>query len=173
MTRPPTTPLSSSALLTRNRADPALGQELARGIASSDEVEALVAFITVGGVRALRDGLESFSRLRLLATRFSGTTEVAALESLARLPGVEVPITLPGLRNRCYRLVELLALGCSLRGPDELENPRTLHDQQPEATLADLPIERVSVPVLHPSRVGVAVQVVGDLRRRAGHVYSV
>jgi len=102
----PTTPLSSSTLLTRNRAEPALGQELAREIASSDEVDALVAFITVGGVRALRDGLESFSRhggkLRVLTTTFSGTTEVEALESLARLPGVEVRISYDTRRTRLH-----------------------------------------------------------------------
>lgn len=102
----PTTPLSSSTLLTRNRTEPALGQELARELASADEVDALIAFITVGGVRALRDALESFAnrggRLRVLTTTFSGTTEVDAVESLARLPGVEVRISYDVRRTRLH-----------------------------------------------------------------------
>src|SRR5699024_6735742 len=53
----PRTPLASSTLLTRNRAEPSLGGELAREVASADRIDVLVAFITVGGVRLLRDAL--------------------------------------------------------------------------------------------------------------------
>jgi len=102
----PATPLASSTLLTRNRSEPALGQKLARKIAAADEVDALVAFITVGGFRALRDALESFSnkggRLRVLTTTFSGTTEVEAIEALARLPGAQVRISYDVRRTRLH-----------------------------------------------------------------------
>ncbi|MBI2392021.1 MAG: DUF3427 domain-containing protein [Deltaproteobacteria bacterium] len=102
----PYSPLTSSTLLTRARNDPALGQELAREIASADEIDALVAFITVGGVRALRDALESFAnrggKLRVLSTTFSGTTEVEAIDSLARLPGAEVRISYDVRRTRLH-----------------------------------------------------------------------
>lgn len=102
----PGTPLSSSTLLTRNRAEPALGQEIARELASSDQVDVLIAFITVGGIRALRDALESFANqggtMRVLTTTFSGTTEVEAIEALARLPGVEVRISYDVRRTRLH-----------------------------------------------------------------------
>ncbi len=104
----PSTPLSSTTLLTRTRAEPALGLELAREIASADRIDALIAFITVGGVRAIRDALEQFSlrgegrRMRVLTTTFTGTTEVAALDFLARLPGVEVRVSYNTQRSRLH-----------------------------------------------------------------------
>jgi superfamily II DNA or RNA helicase len=102
----PSTPLSSSTLLTRAPTEPSLGQELAREIASSDEVDALIAFVTLGGVRAVRDHLEEFARrggrLRLLTSVFSGTTEVKAVEWLARLPGAEVRVSYDTRRTRLH-----------------------------------------------------------------------
>ena len=92
----PATPLAISTLLTRNRAEPSLGHELAREIAIADRIDAVVAFVTVSGVRAIRDALETFvrrgdgQRLRLLTTTFTGITEVEALDQLASLPGFEV-----------------------------------------------------------------------------------
>jgi superfamily II DNA or RNA helicase/HKD family nuclease len=104
----PTTPLSTSTLLTRNRAEPALGRELASELATADRIDAIVAFVTVGGVRLLADVLEEFSaratglRFRLLTTVFSGTTEVEALDRLARLPGTEVKISYDVRRTRLH-----------------------------------------------------------------------
>jgi superfamily II DNA or RNA helicase/HKD family nuclease len=104
----PTTPLSTSTLLTRNRAEPALGRELASELATADRVDAIVAFVTVGGVRLLADVLEEFSaratglRFRLLTTVFSGTTEVEALDRLARLPGTAVKISYDVRRTRLH-----------------------------------------------------------------------
>jgi superfamily II DNA or RNA helicase/HKD family nuclease len=104
----PATPLSSSTLLTRNHAEPALGRELAAELATADRVDAIVAFVTVGGVRLLDDVLESFVargqglRFRLLTTVFSGTTEVEAIDRLARLPGVEVRISYDVRRTRLH-----------------------------------------------------------------------
>jgi superfamily II DNA or RNA helicase/HKD family nuclease len=104
----PVTPLSMSTLLTRNQAEPAIGHELAREIATADRIDVLVAFITVGGFRRLRDALEGFSRgapglrMRVLTTTFTGTTEVAALDSLARLPGVKVKVSYDVRRTRLH-----------------------------------------------------------------------
>jgi superfamily II DNA or RNA helicase/HKD family nuclease len=104
----PATPLSTSTLLTRNRAEPALGRELASELASADRVDAIVAFVTVGGVRLLADVLESFSargdglRFRLLTTVFSGTTEVEAIDRLARMPGVQVRVSYDVRRTRLH-----------------------------------------------------------------------
>ena len=104
----PATPLSVSTLLTRNQAEPAIGHELAREIATADRIDVLVAFITVGGFRRLRDALEAFSRrgpglrMRVLTTTFTGTTEVAALDALSRLPGVEVRVSYDVRRTRLH-----------------------------------------------------------------------
>jgi len=102
----PTTPLSSSTLLTRNRLEPALGRELTLEIASADQIEILVAFITVSGVRAVRDALEGFARrggrLRVLTTVFQAITEVEALDALGGLPGAEVKISYDVRRTRLH-----------------------------------------------------------------------
>jgi superfamily II DNA or RNA helicase len=102
----PATPLTTSTLLTRNRAEPALGHEIGREIESADAVDLLAAFITLGGVRAVRESLERFSRrsgtLRVLTTVFTGTTQVEAIDALARLPGVEVRISYDVRRTRLH-----------------------------------------------------------------------
>ncbi len=103
----PSTPLSMSTLLTRNRAEPALGHELTREIATADRIDAIIAFVTVGGVRAISDSLQHFSRregsrFRLLTTTFTGTTEVAAIETLARLPRSDIRISYDTRRTRLH-----------------------------------------------------------------------
>jgi superfamily II DNA or RNA helicase/HKD family nuclease len=106
--RRPQTPLSQSTLLTRNRAEPALGHELALEIACADRVDALIAFVTMSGVRALRESLETVARrpggvaLRVLTTVYSGTTQVEALAYLARLPGAEVRVSYDIQRTRLH-----------------------------------------------------------------------
>lgn len=104
----PTTPMSSSTLLTRSRSEPSIGAELAHEVASADRIDILVAFITMSGVRALRAELEEFSRrvdgrgLRVLTTVFSGVTEAEAVAFLARLPGAEVRISYDTRRTRLH-----------------------------------------------------------------------
>ncbi len=102
----PSTPLSSSTLLTRNRAEPSLGHELEREIHSADHIAVVAAFITVSGVRAVLSALESFVRrggtMRVLTTVFTGTTEVEAVDMLSRLPGVEVRVSHDVRRTRLH-----------------------------------------------------------------------
>lgn len=107
----PQTPLATSTLLTRNRAEPNLGSELAREVASADRIDVLIAFITVGGVRLLRDALERFSQrsparrplsLRVLTTVFTKTTELAAVELLAALPHAQVKVSYDDRRTRLH-----------------------------------------------------------------------
>ena len=102
----PQTPLASTTLLTRNRAEPALGYELAREAGSADAIDILSSFITVGGVRVVRDALEAFARrggkLRVLTSVFTGTTEVGAVDALARLPGAEVRVSYDVRRTRLH-----------------------------------------------------------------------
>jgi hypothetical protein len=57
-----------------------LGGELGREVASADRIDVLVAFITVGGVRLLRDALESFARRSSTQTRLRILTTVFTLQ---------------------------------------------------------------------------------------------
>lgn len=102
----PSTPLSQSTLLTRARNDPALSHELSAEISTADQIDILAAFITVGGVRAVREALEKAvhrgARIRVLTTVFTGTTEVDALDTLARLPGAEVRVSYDVRRTRLH-----------------------------------------------------------------------
>jgi superfamily II DNA or RNA helicase/HKD family nuclease len=106
----PETPLALSTLLTRNPAEPAIGHELAREIASADRIDVIVAFVTVGGIRRIWDRLEAFARrqhvrpdrMRVLTTTFTGTTEQQALNRLASLPGVTVKVSYDVRRTRLH-----------------------------------------------------------------------
>jgi len=109
--RRPTTPLASSALLTMGTREPRLGIELAREFESADRVDALISFITKGGVRQLRDAIDTLSlrhrdgdppALRIITTTYTGATEAAAVEELALLKGVQVKISYDGRRTRLH-----------------------------------------------------------------------
>jgi superfamily II DNA or RNA helicase/HKD family nuclease len=109
--RRPETPLATTTLLTLGQREPRIGHELACEIDSADRVDALVSFVTKGGVRVLRDAIDRLvlrhSRgeppvLRLITTTYTGATEAAAIEELARLPGVEIRISYDGRRTRLH-----------------------------------------------------------------------
>jgi superfamily II DNA or RNA helicase/HKD family nuclease len=104
--RRPSTPLTLSTLLTRNRFEPALAHEISCEVDSADSVDLIAAFITVGGVRTVREALESLARrgarLRVLTTVFNGITEIAALDALARFPHAEVRVSYDTRRTRLH-----------------------------------------------------------------------
>ncbi len=103
-------------LFTAGKGSPSLLQEIRRELASSDQVDILVSFITVSGVRKLEDVLQQITavgakqsgsgrpvtRLRILTTTYTGATEARALDELARLPGCEVRVSLDGRRTRLH-----------------------------------------------------------------------
>ncbi len=107
-------------LFTAGKGSPSLLQEIRRELASSDQVDILVSFITVSGVRKLQDVLQQITakggqphpqthapghtapRLRVLTTTYTGATEARALDELARLPGCEVRVSLDGRRTRLH-----------------------------------------------------------------------
>ena len=103
-------------LFTAGKGAPSLLQEIRRELASSDQVDILVSFITVSGVRKLHDVLQQITaigaqhqgqgqtktRLRILTTTYTGATEARALDELARLPGCEVRVSLDGRRTRLH-----------------------------------------------------------------------
>ncbi len=99
-------------LFTAGKGSPSLLQEIRHELASSDQVDILVSFITVSGVRKLKDVLQQITatgatnqaatRLRILTTTYTGATEARALDELARLPGCEVRVSLDGRRTRLH-----------------------------------------------------------------------
>jgi len=104
--------LAAPWLFTAGKGSPSLLQEIRRELASADQIDVLVSFITVSGVRKLRDVLQQATavgadgqprrRLRVLTTTYTGATEIAALDELARLPGCEVRVSLDGRRTRLH-----------------------------------------------------------------------
>jgi superfamily II DNA or RNA helicase/HKD family nuclease len=104
--------LSAPWLFTAGKGSPSLLQEIRRELGSANQVDILVSFITVSGVRKLRDVLQHITalgadgkprvRLRVLTTTYTGATEARALDELARLPGCEVRVSLDGRRTRLH-----------------------------------------------------------------------
>lgn len=108
----PPTGLSAPWLFTAGRADPSLLAELRAELGAADRIDILVSFITWSGIRKLMDVLEAATavgagglprtRIRVITTTYIGATEARAVEALARLPGVELRISLDGRRTRLH-----------------------------------------------------------------------
>ena len=108
----PATGLRHPWLFTSARADPSLLNELRAELRAVDRVDILVSFITWSGVRKLLDVLEQVTALdaqgnpktkfRILTTTYIGATEVRAVDAFAKLPGVELRISLDGRRTRLH-----------------------------------------------------------------------
>jgi len=108
----PLLPLSVPWLFAAGHGNPSLLSELRREMASADQVDMLVSFITWSGVRRLLDVLHTLTavgadgsprvRIRVLTTTYIGATELKAVQALAELPGVEVRISLDGRRTRLH-----------------------------------------------------------------------
>lgn len=104
--------LAAPWLFTAGKGSPSLLQEIRKELASADQVDILVSFITVSGVRKLQDVLQQITarggqgtvatRLRILTTTYTGATEARALDELARLPDCEVRVSLDGRRTRLH-----------------------------------------------------------------------
>ena len=109
---PPQTGLTSPWLFTAGKGTPSLLSELRRELGAVEQVDILVSFITISGVRKLRDVLTRVTavgadgkppiRIRVLTTTYIGATEAAAVDELARLPGCEVRVSLDGRRTRLH-----------------------------------------------------------------------
>lgn len=109
---PPDTGLLAPWLFTAGKGSPSLLSELRRELSSANQVDILVSFITVSGVRKIRDILQQVTspgadevapmRIRVLTTTYIGATEMAAVDELANLPGCEVRISLDGRRTRLH-----------------------------------------------------------------------
>lgn len=108
----PDTGVASPWLFTAAKASPALLSELRHELASSDRINILMSFITVSGIRKIRDILQAITaldgngrartKLRILTTTYIGATEAQAVDELAQLPNCEVRISLDGRRTRLH-----------------------------------------------------------------------
>lgn len=108
----PETGLAIPWLFTAGKGAPSLLSELRREIACCDQVDVLVSFITVAGVRKLFDILQTATavnaagqprtRLRILTTTYTGATEMEALDYFAQMPGCEIKVSLDGRRTRLH-----------------------------------------------------------------------
>lgn len=110
--RSPEVGLAEPWLFTAGKGSPSLLHEIRLELASADQIDILVSFITVSGVRKLQDVLQQITamgaqgqattRIRILTTTYTGATEARALDQLARLPGCEVRVSLDGRRTRLH-----------------------------------------------------------------------
>lgn len=108
----PSTGLTAPWLFTAGRADPSLFAELRAELSAADRVDILVSFITWSGFRKLWDVLEAVTavgasgqprtKIRVITTTYTGATDARAVEAFAKLPGVEVRISLDGRRSRLH-----------------------------------------------------------------------
>lgn len=104
--------LAQPWLFTAGKDSPALLHELTAELASCNNVDILVSFITVSGVRKIIEVLkqitstdakgQSQAKVRVLTTTYVGATEQKALDTLARLPNCEVKVSLDGRRTRLH-----------------------------------------------------------------------
>jgi HKD family nuclease len=92
----PATPLSTSALLVNGRGQPRIGYEVARELASANDVDLLCAFIKWQGLRVLEKALldlrERGGRVRVITTTYMGATDQRALDRFVEL-GAEVKVS--------------------------------------------------------------------------------
>jgi superfamily II DNA or RNA helicase/HKD family nuclease len=142
-------PFGVTTVLTRARGEPAIGHELEREIATAESIDALVSFVTVSGVRALREALEKHAqdggRLRLLTTTYTGATDAEALEALAGLPNVQVRISYDARRTRLHAKAWLFSRASGLDtayvGSANLSSSALFqgHEWMVKVSAADLP----------------------------------
>ena len=108
----PVTGLVEPWLFTAAKASPTLFGELRREAYDCDQIDILVSFITTSGVRKLIDVLQAAtaagasgvgrSSIRVLTTTYMGATDLDAVNSLARLTGCTVKVSLDGRRTRLH-----------------------------------------------------------------------
>lgn len=101
----PDIPLSSSALLVNGRDQPQIGREVAKELATADEVDLLIAFIKWQGLRLIEEELAAFiergGKLRVITTTYMGATEARALDRLVKL-GAQVAVSYETQRTRLH-----------------------------------------------------------------------
>lgn len=82
----PATPLLDTTLLTNAPGEPRIGHQLQTELPTAERIDLLMAFVRQSGIRPLMQGLRRHvdmgREIRILTTTYTGSTELAALESL-------------------------------------------------------------------------------------------
>ncbi len=103
---PPTTPLSSSDLITNAAGAPRLGYELEAEMRNADSVFMIVSFIQWKGFVRLKPAFDDLNRrgcpVEILTTTYIGATDFSALLELSRYPNVSIKISLDGRSRRLH-----------------------------------------------------------------------
>ena len=108
----PRTGLRQPWLFTSAKGEPSLYSELRAELETAEQLDLIISFITWGGVRKLEDVFaratatdaagHSRLKMRVLTTTYMGATDRSAVDALAKLPGVEVRVSLDGRRERLH-----------------------------------------------------------------------
>jgi superfamily II DNA or RNA helicase/HKD family nuclease len=92
----PLTPLLDTTLLTNSPGEPSVGHELRAEIHSANAIDVVMAFVRWSGIRPLLDALRRHCHdrkpLRLVTTTYTNSTELRALDELAKL-GAHVKVS--------------------------------------------------------------------------------
>ena len=92
----PKIPLMDTTLLTNNRNEPRIGNQVLHEIESADSIDVVMAFVRRSGIRPLLSALRAHTAqgkpLRVLTTTYTGSTEAEALDMLADL-GAQIKVS--------------------------------------------------------------------------------
>lgn len=101
----PATPLLDTTLLTNAPGEPNIGYQVRSEIVSADRIDVLMAFVRRTGIapllEALRRHVEAGRTLRVLTTTYTGSTELAALQELAKL-GAKIRVSYDTTTTRLH-----------------------------------------------------------------------
>lgn len=102
----PSTPLADVALLTNAHGDPSLGSELKAELDTADEVDLICAFVKWHGMRTLEAQLARLRErdvpFRIITTTYLGSTDIKALDRLARDFGADIRVQYDPRRTRLH-----------------------------------------------------------------------
>jgi superfamily II DNA or RNA helicase len=101
----PLIPLLDTTLLTNAPGEPRVGSQVLAEVHSADRIDVVMAFVRLSGVQPLLAALAAHCAagrpLRVLTTTYTGSTEVKALDALARL-GAEVRVSYDETSTRLH-----------------------------------------------------------------------
>lgn len=101
----PATPLLDTTLLTNAPGEPHIGYQVRSEIGSAERIDVLMAFVRRTGIapllEALRRHVEAGRALRVLTTTYTGSTELTALQELAKL-GAKIRVSYDTTTTRLH-----------------------------------------------------------------------
>ena len=108
----PRTGLRNSWLFTATKGEPSLYSELRTELETAESLDLIISFIKWSGYRKLEDVFQQATaqsatgatrlKIRILTTTYLGATDRRAVDALAKLPGVQVRVSLDGRRERLH-----------------------------------------------------------------------